>query len=410
MSTIKASPARKIGNRPRVTIVGAGVGGLSLAIRLTEMGYPVVILEARDEDSTTAEGAFLTLAPNGMNGLRALSCFEAVRNAGVNTVGIEIMNARGKELGFADQRDHEQAFGAPSVTLGRGALTRLLLARARAAGADVRFGARVAAVDANLDGVTVGLSDGATLECDLLVAADGLRSSVRALVFPDYPPPKYTGLIGTGGIVNSPVPSTDGVMRMTFGNKAFFGYIKEGDGPVYWFNSYAADERDTAKVANPETYARKIALLHDADPSENRAILHSVAAIERHYPVYDVPELPAWHRGRIVLIGDAAHAMGPHAGQGASMAIEDAIVLSACFMAEDQPQPAFARYEELRRGRVAEVVKLTARNSSQKRTSGPVGLFIRDLILPFLIPMGIRMGRRLLAQRIDIDPLNSNAA
>ncbi len=386
-------------------IAGAGVGGLTLATHLALRGYRPTVIEARDEVGATTEGAFLTLAPNGMNGLRAIDCLNTAREAGIDTLGIEITNARGKLLGFAGQHDHESAFGAPSVTLGRGALTKLLLRRALEAGVDVRFGARVGAVEAGGDGVRVGIEEGEVVEGDVLVAADGLRSTVRGLCFPEYPKPRYTGLIGTGGMVECPVPSTEGIMRMTFGDNAFFGYIKDGDGPVYWFNSYAADEKDTGRVENPEAYARKIAALHETDPSENRAILHSVPAIERNYPVYDVPELPAWHRGRVVLLGDAAHAVGPHAGQGASMAIEDAVVLSACLEAEDEPGAAFARYAELRRGRIAEVVKLTRQNASQKKSSGPIGLFIRDLILPLLIPIGIRKGRKFLAQRVDLDPL-----
>lgn len=396
---------RASGNRPKVTVVGAGIGGLGLAIRLRQMGFPIVVLEARTEEAATTEGAFLTLAPNGMNGLRTMGCYDAIKDAGVDTTGIEILNAKGKRLGFAGQADHEKAFGAPSITVGRGVLTAALLSRANSLGIDVRFGARVMALDDGPDGSEVTLADGTTVASDIVVAADGLRSTVRALAFPDYPKPHYTGLIGTGGIVDLPFPSTDGVMRMTFGENAFFGYIKEGDGPVYWFNSYSADENDTGRITNPTAYARKIETLHASDPSENRAILRSVISIDRNYPVYDMPPLPAWSRGRVVLMGDAAHAVGPHAGQGASMAIEDAVVLSACLDAAETPAAAFAQFEALRRDRLAAVVKLTQQNASQKKTSGPFALFIRDLILPFLIPLGIRMGRKLLAQRVDLEPL-----
>lgn len=336
MSTESLTGASR--NRLKVTIVGAGVGGLALAIRLTHMGFPVTVLETRSGRSATTEGAFLTLAPNGMNGLRTIGCYDAVRDAGINTTGIEILNARGKLLGFAGQADHEVVFGAPSVTVGRGALTRILLERTRELGIDVRFGAKVTGLDARTDGADVRLEDGTVVEGDVVVAADGLRSTVRALAFPEYPAPHYTGLIGTGGIVDVPCPPTEGVMRMTFGDNAFFGYIKEGDGPVYWFNSYSAGENDTGRIANPTAYARKIEGLHAADPSENRAILRSVIAIERNYPVYDMPELPAWSRDRVVLMGDAAHAVGPHAGQGASMAIEDAVVRRPAWRSPRRPR------------------------------------------------------------------------
>src|SRR5712691_1772133 len=153
---------------------------------------------------------------------------------------------------------------------------------------------------------------------------------------------------------------------------------------------YLAHAAESSKVADPAGYVRTILAMHADDPSPNAKILEHVDRISRTYPIYAMPELPAWHKGRVVLIGDAAHAVGPHAGQGASMAIEDALVLAGCFEAEQSYEAAFQRYEELRRRRIDRVVKLTARNTSQKRTTGWLGLGIGDLVLPFLIPFGIK--------------------
>ena len=388
-----------------VAICAAGIGGLSLAVRLIGSGLRPIVFEARGEVPTINEGVFLTLAPNGTNGLRALGCFEPVRADGIDTTGIEILNAKGKRLGLADQADHERIFGAPSVTIRRGQLAAHLLARARQMGADVRFNNRVTDVVVGKDDVVMEMSDGSRHAADLLVAADGLRSRVREIIFPEYPRPHFTGLIGTGGFVEAPVADTAGVMRMTFGNNAFFGYIKASGRPVYWFNSYAADEDEADAPVDATDFASKIRALHTDDPSPNADILKCVEKLDRAYPIYDMPALPVWWKGRVVLLGDAAHAVGPHAGQGASMAIEDALVLAACLEAEPDHARGFARYEILRRARVAEVVKLTARNSSQKRSSGWIGLFVRDLVLPFLILIGVRAGRKLLAFRADATPL-----
>ena len=337
--------------------------------------------------------------------MRALGCLEPVNADGIDTTGIEILNAKGKRLGLADQADHERVFGAPSVTIRRGQLAGHLLARARQVGVDVRFNNRVTDVVVGKDDVVLEMSDRSRHAADLLVAADGLRSRVREIIFPEYPRPHFTGLIGTGGFVEAPVADTAGIMRMTFGNNAFFGYIKAPGRPVYWFNSYTANEDEADAPVDATDFAGKIRSLHADDPSPNVDILRCVEKVDRAYPIYDMPALPVWWKGQVVLIGDAAHAVGPHAGQGASMAIEDALVLAACLEAEPDQERAFARYEMLRRGRVAEVVKLTARNSSQKRSSGWIGLFIRDLLLPFLIPIGVRAGRKLLAFRADATPL-----
>jgi len=389
----------------RIAVCGAGVAGLALAIRLARTGGRPMVFEARDERAAAAEGVFLTLAPNGANGLRSLGCYEAVRRHGILTTGIEIRNARGRRLALADQSDHERASGAPSITIRRGLLTEILLTQARADGVDVRFDARVAAIATSPAGVRLQLDDGSARDADILVAADGLRSTVRGIVFPEFPAPRFTGLIGTGGLAEADIPETGGTMRMTFGNDAFFGYLKAAGHPVYWFDSYAASEAGLRAVDDPAGYAREIRALHAGDPEPNSAILDRVERIDCRYPIYDMPALPYWHKGPVVLIGDAAHAVGPHAGQGASMAVEDALVLAACLAAEPGHDAAFRRYERLRRSRIGTVVRMTARNSSQKRTAGRFALLLRDLVLPLMIPLGMRAARRFFQYRADQVPL-----
>ena len=279
----------------RVGICGGGVAGPTLAARLARLGFAVTVLEARDEAAIASEGVFLTLAPNGMNGLRAIGLDGEVAASGIATTAIEILDQRGRRLALIDQSDHAAAFGAPSVTIRRGLLASLLVTRARAEGGTVRLGERVTGVTVDTDGVVVATEDGEALRFDLLAACDGLRSRVRGLVFPEFPEPRFTGLIGTGGLVEAAdVPFTNGTMRMTFGREAFFGYIKAEGQPVFWFNSYAAD---AAPGFAPEAYAAHLRELHRTDPQANRDVLAAVGGIDHDYPIFDLPELPAWHRG-----------------------------------------------------------------------------------------------------------------
>jgi 2-polyprenyl-6-methoxyphenol hydroxylase-like FAD-dependent oxidoreductase len=239
-----------------------------------------------------------------------------------------------------------------------------------------------------------------------VAAADGLSSAVRAALFPDVPSPRYTGLVGTGGIGYVPdVPPTDGVMRMSFGRKAYFGYIKEADGPVLWFNSYPAAERDLVPIDDPVAYADFLRSLHADDPEPNRQILAALPAMERFYPIYDLPPLATWHTRRVVLLGDAAHAVAPHAGQGASMALEDAVVLAACLGEADAPEAAFRRFESLRKQRTLTVMRIARQNGAQKRASNALSIFLRDLLLPVFIPLGIKQARRIASFRVDRAPL-----
>lgn len=102
------------------------------------------------------------------------------------------------------------------------------------------------------------------------------------------------------------------------------------------------------------------------------------------YPVHDLPEVPTWHRGPMVIIGDAAHATSPSSGQGASLAIEDAVILAKCLRDLPDAPRAFAAYEELRRGRVERVVRYSARIGRSK-TPGPIGRWLRDLVMPLAL-------------------------
>ncbi len=392
-----------------IGIVGAGIAGLTLALNASRRGIEPIILESRSRDSLVTEGAFLTLAPNAVNGLRTIGLADAVVAAGTDTKGLEILDERGRRLGFADQSDDAARFGAPSVTIARGSLMAVLVEACEAAGIAIHFGTRVDRVEPLANGARLE-ARGAPYEVAWLAACDGLRSQIRRMIFPDYPEPHFTGLVGTGGIAGiDDVPPTEGIMRMVFGHTGFFGYLKQDGGPVYWFNSYPSETGDSS-VAETTTIDR-LRSLHRPDPAFIDCILSRLPEVTRTYPVFDMPDLPAWSRNHVVLVGDAAHAVGPHAGQGAAMAIEDAVVLAACAAQNADIASAMQRFERLRRPRIQEAARLTARNSAQKRSSTWLDRLLRRLILPLVLPAGIKTSRRLCFYRADADPrLEAGAA
>ena len=108
-------------------------------------------------------------------------------------------------------------------------------------------------------------------------------------------------------------------------------------------------------------------------------------------PIHSIPHLPHWHRGRMLVLGDAAHAPSPSSGQGASLAIEDAVVLGSCLRDEPDIGAAFARFEQIRRPRVERIIRWAARVNSSK-AAGPVGRVVRDAVLPFALRLGARSG------------------
>jgi 2-polyprenyl-6-methoxyphenol hydroxylase-like FAD-dependent oxidoreductase len=405
MSPIDSRPARAKTNHPQIAICGAGIGGLALALALQQKGLRPVVIERRRAAQIRSDGLFLTLAPNGINALRALGLADAVIAAGLDTSGIAIFNEHGKRLGLMDYAGHREAFGAPSVTIGRGALGGALLDAAEAAGVMLRLGEDLTGIDETEAGVTI--ETGTTREMfDMAIACDGLRSTVRRLCFPELPAPRYSGLIGTGGLVDVPeLAPTNGVMFMTFGKRAFFGYLKQGNGPVLWFNQYPAPESEVGPITDPKAYAAAIGAMHADDPLDNRRILAAVQRIDRNFPVYDMDGLSRWSTPRVLLMGDAAHAVAPHSGQGASMAIEDAVVLAACLDEQPEPAAAFRRFEALRRQRVETAIQIGRMAGSQKHAQSWLSLRIRDLILPLVMPMGVKAQQRMFGFRADRTPL-----
>jgi 2-polyprenyl-6-methoxyphenol hydroxylase-like FAD-dependent oxidoreductase len=402
-----AIPASRANSR--LAIIGAGFAGLGLAIALARKGFTPTVFERRAEAQITSEGIFVTLAPNGLNALRALGLAERAVAEGVVTLGLAMHNERGIKIGHIDYAAHADAFGAPSVTIRRGALSQSLLDTARAEGIDFRFSTDVSAIAETGDAVTVSTA-GQPERFDLLIAADGLRSTVRRHLFSGLPQPRFNGLMGSGGILDVPeIAPTNNRMLMYFGRRAFFGFIKDQGGPVHWFNSFPA-AGDTLEASD---LPRLLADLHHNDPAPIPSIIAANDPALRLYPDYDMPILPRWHTDRVLLIGDAAHAMTPHSGQGASMALEDAIVLAACLEAEASPSTAFSRFESLRRRRVETAIALGRRGGAPKKAQGWLSLRLRDLLLPLFLPLGQKAQEGLFAFRVDRDPLaspNANGA
>lgn len=392
-------------NTLTVAVIGAGVAGLALAVLLRRQGRKVSLFEARPREALK-EGAFLTLAPNGINALRALGLAERISAIGIPTLGFEIMNAAGRQLVRLDERAAMRQAGAESVTLRRSDLLGALLDEAEALGAGLHFGHALSEIATGPDGVRLRFGNGAEADAAWVAGCDGVWSRMRRLCFPQSPDPTYTGLTGTGGVIDLPgIAPTGGLMRMVFGDKAFFGYIKAKGGPVFWFDSFPLDEETALARPDPARLANSVRDLHASDPEDVRRIVGAIDEIPRGYPVFDMRHLPRWHDGSVVLLGDAAHAVSPHAGQGASMAIEDAVVLAACLEATPLPQQAFASFQSLRQQRVEHIVRTSRRIGQQKQVSGPVGLFLRDLIMPFFVRFGSRTTRAMTFYRADLDPL-----
>lgn len=381
----------------RALIIGAGIAGTAAALALQRAGIDATVLEASNQPRDD-EGAFVNLAPNGLNVLHALGGDDPVRvNVGFRNDRIVFHAGSGRVLA-------DVPLGG--VTLLRGGLCRLLRNAAIDAGALFQFGRRLASVDSDPAGVHVRCADNSTATGLFLLAADGIRSTVRPVVSPDAPKPTYTGIVNLGGIVRTGLASTGNVMHMIFGRHGFFGYVVRPSGDTYWFSNVAQTEEpewDRHMTVRAAILRHQLLALHRHDPPEVAQILEAIRGEIGAYPVHDMPSLRAWHRGRICLIGDAAHAVGPHVGQGASLALEDAFIVAKCLRDLPTPEAAFCAFEDLHRERVERVVAQTRRIGRQKAPASRLGRKIRDLILPALLRKSARATEWMYDYRIDWD-------
>jgi 2-polyprenyl-6-methoxyphenol hydroxylase-like FAD-dependent oxidoreductase len=218
----------------------------------------------------------------------------------------------------------------------------------------------------------------------VLVGADGLHSRVRSLIDPKAPRARYVGLLNAGGYAQGlNVPGKPGTMQMFFGKRCFFCYVPRPGGEVWWFANPARPRepsREDLAAMTQQQWRAELRQLFAADGTPAVDIIDSTPTIMAGWVTYDFSSVPHWHRDRMIIIGDAAHAASPSSGQGASMAIEDAIVLATCLRDEPTIAKAFAAFERQRRERVERVVAQGRRNGFGK-TPGPLGRVLRDLAL-----------------------------
>lgn len=359
----------------RALIIGGGIAGPVTAMALRRAGLDPVVYEAYGRGSDGV-GAFLTLAENGLAALKVLDLDLA--GLGMDTPAM-VLVSRGRELATAPMR---------ARTVARTDLYAALRDEAVRRGIPVEYGKRLVDARVTADGVLAQFADGTTAAGDLLVGADGLRSRTRTLIDPKAPKARHIGLLNTGGYARGlRLPGSPGVAHFVFGRRCFFGYLIHPDGDVWWFANPPAKREPTREelaAITPRQWRARVVDLFADDPGP---MLDIIAATEDIFPAwntYDFPRVPTWHNDRMVLVGDAVHATSPSSGQGASMAIEDAVVLGRCLRDADEPRAAFAAFRAARRERVERVVAHGRRNGSGKM-QGPVGAAIRDLILPLVM-------------------------
>ncbi|MFI7439852.1 FAD-dependent oxidoreductase [Nonomuraea indica] len=358
----------------RVVIVGGGVAGAAAAIALRRIGAEVTVHEAY-EDPAGPVGSFLSVAVNGLRALEPLGCLEEVRRAGFAVPRQRMWSSSGRLLGDVPRG---RLAGDPlhSVTLMRADLVRVLREEALRSGARIVTGTRltgaVPAAGAG-SGVRARFEDGEEVAADLLVGADGLWSATRRALDAAAPVPRYAGLYHVSGVAEG-LDLEHGAFNMVFARGGAFLYVPAPDGTVWW----------SAQVADPtppdlaDVSLDRLAEIYRHERLPLR-IMAASTGVHRPTLGHTLDAVPVWNDDRTVLVGDAGHPVG--AGQGASMALEDAVVLARELERAASVPAGLSAYARARRPRVARMVKAAGDNRDAK-TAGPLARRMRDLVMP----------------------------
>jgi 2-polyprenyl-6-methoxyphenol hydroxylase-like FAD-dependent oxidoreductase len=348
----------------RILIVGGGIGGLTATIALRQRGFEVDVVER--DPAWSVYGVGILQQPNVIRAMSQLGILPAYINAGFGFDHVDVYSWDGVHR--AKIPSAKLVPGSPAnLGISRVALHRVLGERAIAAGGFVRLGESVARLEQTDDGVDVHLTGGSRKRYDLVIGADGAYSSTRKLIFPETSPPQFTGQAGWRYNFDRPAeidslrayqgPIGVGLVPLAENLMYMFATTPEPGNPRYEKSGLAARMRDRLLGSPPIIRALSSKITDD----------ESVVYRPLEWLFLNGP----WHKGRVVLLGDAVHSTTPHLGQGAGLAIEDSLVLADELSRASDPQKAFESYRRRRFERCRYIVDTSVAICNSQLGKGP---------------------------------------
>lgn len=378
-------------NQPHVAILGCGFAGPVLALTLKHRGISSTIYEARSESYT--QGGNIALAPNALRVLDHLSIYETVRTQGYNYSELSYDNSEGVCLGTF-LNGSKSKYNYEAVRIHRTIVRDALRDRLKLEGVPVRWEKKCTSLAEKEDKVHISFADGEEVLADFVVGTDGIHSMVREQFAPDAHP-SYSGLMAVMGHVNRselPKEAFENIKLPTFlfgasGSFAIMPASFNGN-DIGYFATMEAEDRDRhgwAELEKNKDEQKKMLMdrFVDGKSTHWNALVQELvkrSALEdlSSWPFFSVPHLDSWfsESGRLIVIGDAAHAIPPTGGQGAAMALEDAETLGftlARIFSPDFQQgrlvETLSAWSRHRADRIAKVVAFTTKNGTMRKST-----------------------------------------
>jgi len=347
----------------KIAIVGGGIGGLASALAMFQAGFDVNVYERSAQ--LVDLGAGITLAPNATRVLYHIGVGTNLEQTSVTPSKTEFRHYKtGEVIMRVTPKNYRELYGSPYMRLHRWDLQHAMLTRlAQIAPEALQLNANIKGLEVNSNHVNIHFTDGRLETADIVVAADGIRSSIRESLF-NPAPPVFAGFVAWRGLVNTAdLPNHLHESVVAFGEGRHINRYLVRRGELLNFIAVAHHDHWEAEGWNiPAPMDEFLNEFSNFDEDTRMIISRPALGQVFKWGLFGRPWLEQWHSGRVVLVGDAAHPMLPFVGQGAANALEDAMILTRCLVAESSPENAFALYQDTRAPRV----RVVTEQSSQR--------------------------------------------
>ncbi|SNV58316.1 Salicylate hydroxylase [Mammaliicoccus stepanovicii] len=353
----------------KIAVIGAGIGGLTTAGLLYQTGHDVKVYEKRNNLDQVGSG--LGIGSNVLKALKPYKMAYAIEQEGQPLRKMELRSNLNEFLNTLkmDQNDEE------NITIHRNVLHEIL--KTHVPYERIHLDHKLKETKQNADSVRLYFENGVEEQFDLVIAADGLNSTLRKQIYPKSTP-KYAGYTCFRGVVKESLPIDKHTALEYWGHKGRFGIVPLKDDEIYWFCTMTAKENDLQYKSFEKPHLQAY---FNQFPEEVRKILDAQEETGiLHHDIYDINPLKSFVSGRVVLLGDAAHATTPNMGQGAGQAIEDAVTLTN-LMNEKPIDAALNRYDKLRVKHTKKVILKSRKIGKSGQVSSTLKIKLRNKAL-----------------------------